>query len=75
MNTTNKPLSGRIALVTGASRGIGAAVALALAEQGAHIVAVSRTAGALAEETRAALGENPRQQRITDLILALRRRR
>ncbi|MGD9769692.1 MAG: SDR family NAD(P)-dependent oxidoreductase [Pseudolabrys sp.] len=49
MNTTNKPLSDRIALVTGASRGIGAAVALALAEQGAHIVAVSRTAGALEE--------------------------
>ena len=41
------PLKDRIALVTGASRGIGHACALALAEAGAHIVAVARTQGAL----------------------------
>ena len=41
------PLSNRIALVTGASRGIGRAAALALAAAGAHIVAVARTPGAL----------------------------
>ncbi len=41
------PLSDRIALVTGASRGIGRAAALALAAAGAHIVAVARTPGAL----------------------------
>jgi NAD(P)-dependent dehydrogenase (short-subunit alcohol dehydrogenase family) len=37
----------RIALVTGASRGIGRAAALALARTGAHVIAVARTQGAL----------------------------
>jgi NAD(P)-dependent dehydrogenase (short-subunit alcohol dehydrogenase family) len=43
------PLAGRIALVTGASRGIGYATALALARAGAHVVAVARTIGGLEE--------------------------
>jgi NAD(P)-dependent dehydrogenase (short-subunit alcohol dehydrogenase family) len=42
-------LDGRVALVTGASRGIGRAVALALARDGAHVVITGRTAGALEE--------------------------
>jgi NAD(P)-dependent dehydrogenase (short-subunit alcohol dehydrogenase family) len=44
-----QPLADRIALVTGATRGIGRAAALALAQRGAHIVAVGRTVGALEE--------------------------
>lgn len=44
-----KPLASRIALVTGASRGIGYATALALARAGAHIIAVARTQGGLEE--------------------------
>jgi NAD(P)-dependent dehydrogenase (short-subunit alcohol dehydrogenase family) len=42
-------LSDKIALVTGASRGIGYATAIALAKAGAHVVAVARTVGGLEE--------------------------
>ena len=43
------PLASRIALVTGGSRGIGYATAIALARQGAHVVATARTPGGLEE--------------------------
>ena len=44
-----KSLDQRVALVTGASRGIGRAVALDLARAGAHVIATSRTQGGLEE--------------------------
>src|SRR5438105_12741372 len=47
--TMTKPLASRIAVVTGASRGIGRATAVALAAAGAHVVAVARTQGGLEE--------------------------
>jgi NAD(P)-dependent dehydrogenase (short-subunit alcohol dehydrogenase family) len=47
--TDSQPLSGKLALVTGASRGIGAATAEALGRAGAHVILVARTAKALEE--------------------------
>lgn len=58
---SNTPLSGRIALVTGATRGIGHAIALGYAKAGAHVIALGRTQGALEnldDEIFAATGEH-----------------
>ena len=45
----SRPLAGKLALVTGASRGIGAATAEALGAAGAHVILVARSATALEE--------------------------
>lgn len=58
--TDTKPFAGKLALVTGASRGIGAATAEALAEAGAHVILTARGATALeqVEERIHAAGGN-----------------
>ncbi len=49
-----RPLTGKVALVTGASRGIGQAIACTLAREGAHVVGLD--VPALAQELRGAMG-------------------
>ncbi len=64
-----QPLSGRIALVTGASRGIGAALSVALAERGAHVVAVARSMDGL-RQVRETIGAAGGTATIVPLDLA-----
>ncbi len=47
MTVPSLPLKGRLALVTGATRGLGRAIAICYAKAGAHVIAVGRTQGAL----------------------------
>jgi NAD(P)-dependent dehydrogenase (short-subunit alcohol dehydrogenase family) len=49
MTSAAKRLEGRLALITGASRGIGAAVARRFAAEGAHVILLARTVGGLEE--------------------------
>lgn len=49
MTSISEELAGQVALVTGASRGIGEAIAYSLAVRGAHVVITARTAGGLEE--------------------------
>ena len=62
--TSNLPLAGQIAVVTGAGRGIGRVIALTLAELGSHTVLCGRSREAL-EQTAAAIqncgGQNSRR--------------
>ena len=70
---TDNILKGRVALVTGASRGIGRAVALDLAAKGAHVIATARTQGGL-EELDDAIREAGGQSTLVPLDLMQMRR-
>lgn len=62
-----KDFEGRVALVTGASRGIGYQIAKQLGERGAHVIALARTVGGLEDlddEIRSAGGKQ-RSSRLT----------
>lgn len=61
------PLDGKLALVTGASRGIGAATAIALGAAGAHVVLTARSPKGLeeVEETIFNAGDRPPSRRST----------
>jgi NAD(P)-dependent dehydrogenase (short-subunit alcohol dehydrogenase family) len=66
---TDRPFANHIALVTGASRGIGAATAIALGARGAHVLLVARTPGGL-EQTEEAIYQAGGSATIAPLDLA-----
>jgi 3-oxoacyl-[acyl-carrier protein] reductase len=61
-----QPLTGRVALVTGASRGIGRAVAIALSEAGADVAINYRTNGDAARDVEEAIGKLGRRAIIVE---------
>ncbi|TIQ94860.1 SDR family NAD(P)-dependent oxidoreductase [Mesorhizobium sp.] len=63
-------LSGRVAVVTGASRGLGYFIARELAAAGAHVVAVARTVGGLEELDDAIKADGRGQATLVPLDLA-----
>lgn len=72
-----KPLDGQTAIVTGAGRGIGRAVAAAFAEAGANVVVAARsadeiaaTASAIGERCRAVAGDVTREASVRDIVSA-----
>jgi NAD(P)-dependent dehydrogenase (short-subunit alcohol dehydrogenase family) len=69
MSDTASPLAGRIALVTGATRGIGRAAALALANAGAHVIATARTQGGLEDLDDAILAATGQHATLAPLDL------
>ncbi len=64
MNGTERPLRGKVAIVTGAAKGIGGVVTEHLARDGAHVVLVGRTAAALDEHARGVDQRYPDRQSL-----------
>ena len=60
-------LTGKTAIVTGGGSGIGASVAIALADQGAHVVVTGRTASRLEDVVQASQGTTPIRCRTCDV--------
>ena len=68
MTTSQNDASTRVVLITGSSRGIGRAAALAFARSGAHVVALARTQGALEELDDAIRALRPNEQSPATLV-------
>ena len=71
--TSGQPLAGRTALVTGSSRGIGAATVRALAVAGARVAGISRTAGAAVPNTLAIQCDLLDPAAVTKAVVAVQR--
>lgn len=72
MATSQSRLAGRVALITGASRGIGAAIALRFAAEGAHVLLAARTVGGLEEVDDAIRAASAEQSQATLIPIDLK---
>ena len=72
MTTSQRRLAGRVALISGASRGIGAAIARRFAAEGAHVLLAARTVGGLEEVDDAIRAASAEQSQATLIPIDLK---
>ena len=72
MTTSQRRLAGRVALISGASRGIGAAIARRFAAEGAHVLLAARTVGGLEEVDDAICAASAEQSQATLIPIDLK---